>query len=77
MILSKFLPSLAPLGVTEPKNSEKSPKTTLGFYLEYCVAPGQGDSQIKRKKSFSKNSATRRIDRQEGEGKKLALFVNS
>ena len=36
MILSKFLLFLAPLGVTEPKNSEKSPETTLGFYLEYC-----------------------------------------
>ena len=26
----------SPFDVPEPKNSEKSPKTTLGIYLEYC-----------------------------------------
>ena len=27
----------SPFDVPEPKNSEKSPKTTLGIYLEYCA----------------------------------------
>ena len=27
----------SPFDAPEPKNSEKSPKTTLGIYLEYCA----------------------------------------
>ena len=39
----------SPFDVPEPKNSEKSPKTTLGTYLEYCVFL---DSERQYPKSF-------------------------